>query len=74
VITAKSGQEIPEELRRAISADPERERHWAKARPSCQARYIDYVAEAKKPETRERRVGVVLAQMADFYRRHVPAD
>ena len=66
----KLGEEIPVELVLAIEADPEVLAMWDKLRPSCQRRYVALIIEAKKPETRERRVGRVLKMTAEYYKKH----
>ncbi|HEX8232412.1 MAG TPA: YdeI/OmpD-associated family protein [Caulobacteraceae bacterium] len=66
----KAGLPVPEDLACAIDGDFECEAHWARARPSCQKRYAEHVAEAKGPDACARRVDAVLRQMADFHARH----
>lgn len=66
----KLGQTVPEELASALGKQPKMLEMWDKLRPSCQRSYSNHVAEAKKPETRQRRVGRVLEMTADYYRRH----
>ena len=46
---------IPPELEAALNADPAAAAAFAKLSNSHQREHINYVAEAKKPETRERR-------------------
>lgn len=52
---ASSRVALPNELRAALAADPEAKRAFDKLPPSHQRAHVEYVAEAKKPETRERR-------------------
>lgn len=52
---SKRGVRIPPELESALYADPAAAAAFAKLSFSHQREHINYVAEAKKPETRERR-------------------
>ena len=72
MLTTKGGDDVPHELARAIEADGALVRLWERARPSCQKRYAEHVAEARKPETRERRAAAMLRQMQTTYGR--PGD
>jgi uncharacterized protein YdeI (YjbR/CyaY-like superfamily) len=47
--------DAPVELLQALAARPEAETRFQALSPSHQREYVEYVAEAKKPETRERR-------------------
>ncbi len=66
----KLGQTIPAELAGAIQKDSHMLTMWDKLRPSCQRGYVRYFDEAKKPETRVRRMERILKQTADYYQRH----
>ncbi|MBI4267400.1 MAG: YdeI/OmpD-associated family protein [Chloroflexi bacterium] len=66
----KLGQTIPDDLSGALQKDPVMPGMWDKLRPSCQRTYIEYLVEAKKPETRTRRVERILKMTADCYQRH----
>jgi len=52
---SKRGAQIPPELEAELKANPEAAAAFAKLSYSHQREHINYVAEAKKPETRERR-------------------
>ena len=72
----KLGQEIPDDLAAALKSDAETLAMWDKLRPSCQRGYVRLVTEAKKPQTRQRRIERALQMTADYYRRHfgLPAE
>ncbi len=66
-LVTKKGEAVPTELAAPILGDTRLHALWDKARPSCQARYAAHVDDAKKPETRQRRVEAMLKQMAETY-------
>ena len=66
-LTTKKGAAVVNDLAARILADDRLHALWDAARPSCQARYSDHVAEARTPETRVRRVEAMLKQMAETY-------
>ncbi|MBI4301854.1 MAG: YdeI/OmpD-associated family protein [Chloroflexi bacterium] len=66
----KLGQTVPQDLALALQQSADMLTTWDKLRPSCQRTYVKYLDEAKKPETRARRVQRVLKMTADYYRRH----
>jgi uncharacterized protein YdeI (YjbR/CyaY-like superfamily) len=47
--------EIPDELRAVFNDDPEVAELFGRLAPSCRRAWATYVADAKKPETRQRR-------------------
>ncbi|MBK1783353.1 YdeI/OmpD-associated family protein [Prauserella cavernicola] len=47
---------VPDDLRRALDADPEAARHFAQFPPSSRRLILEWVAGAKKPRTRARRI------------------
>jgi uncharacterized protein YdeI (YjbR/CyaY-like superfamily) len=51
---------MPEDLETALAKDETAQRNWAKFAPSHRKMYIYWVLDAKKPETRERRIARVL--------------
>src|SRR5438552_1736116 len=69
----KRGEPVPNDLAAALTAEPPMLAMWQKMRPSCQAEYVKYVSEAKKPETRARRIAYVLRQVAEWHARRAPA-
>jgi uncharacterized protein YdeI (YjbR/CyaY-like superfamily) len=54
---------VPDELRRALDADPVARAAWEHLPPSHRREHAKAVADAKKPETRERRVAAALAKL-----------
>lgn len=68
----KAGIPVPDDLAAALQGDPTVLMMWGKLRPSCQRRYVEHLLEAKKPETRQRRVGAVLRMTTEWYLRHYP--
>lgn len=70
----KRGEPIPDDLAAALTADSGVLSTWHRLRPSCQREYAAYVAEAKKPETRARRIASVLRHVAAWGERHAPVS
>jgi uncharacterized protein YdeI (YjbR/CyaY-like superfamily) len=66
----KRGLPIPDDLAAALTADPAILAQWDRLRPSCQQRYIEHIGDAKRPETRVRRVQAALRGIADWYARN----
>jgi uncharacterized protein YdeI (YjbR/CyaY-like superfamily) len=52
----KSAPEAPAELTQALKANKQAAKVFAAFSPSCQREYIEWIAEAKRPETRDKRV------------------
>lgn len=57
--------ELPTELAEAINRDVVAKRCFETMPPSHQREYVEYVAEAKKPETRAKRVERTLAKLRE---------
>lgn len=55
--TAPREVEVPDDLGAALAASEAATRVWAAFAPSCRRAYVQWVEEAKRPETRARRVG-----------------
>jgi uncharacterized protein YdeI (YjbR/CyaY-like superfamily) len=66
----KSGISIPADLAKALTENNGILAMWSKLRPSCQKRHVEYLSEAVKPETRERRIETVLRMTADYQKKH----
>ncbi len=66
----KAGITIPADLSKALSNDKSMRAMWDRLRPSCQKRHVEYVQGTVKPETRQRRIGIVLKMTADYCREH----
>ena len=57
--------ELPEALAAALKTHPQAATQYAAMSPSCQREYCDWIGEAKRAETREKRVREALAMIAD---------
>jgi len=68
----KLGQAVPADLASAVGRSSKTTEMWGALRPSCQKRFAEHVTEAKRPETRARRVKRVMEMTADYYRRPCP--
>jgi uncharacterized protein YdeI (YjbR/CyaY-like superfamily) len=66
----KAGITIPADLSKALSQQNGMRAMWDRLRPSCQKRHVEYLSEAVKPETREKRITTVLKMTADYCRQH----
>jgi uncharacterized protein YdeI (YjbR/CyaY-like superfamily) len=66
----KSGISIPADLAKAMTEKSGMLELWGALRPSCQKRHVEYLSEAVKPETRERRIETVLRMTADYHKKH----
>lgn len=67
---SKGGIEVPHDLAAALAAKPRMLEMWQRLRPSCQREHVESVLEAKRPDTRGRRVAAVLKATAEWNRRH----
>jgi hypothetical protein len=56
--------EVPDDLQAALSAEPGAQAAWDALSPSRRKEHARAVVDAKKPETRARRVAAVLAELA----------
>lgn len=56
---------IPPELKRAFDANPEAKKNWPTYSASAQRSFLHMVHDAKRPETRERRVKQVIDYVAN---------
>ena len=55
----------PDDLLNALSRDPEASASWEKLAPAVRRGYVKDVLEAKKPETRARRVATIVETLRD---------
>jgi hypothetical protein len=55
---------VPRDLSRAIAANPKARDRWATLPPSHRREHVKHVTEAKKPETRARRIEQTVAALA----------
>ncbi|HEY0114691.1 MAG TPA: YdeI/OmpD-associated family protein [Allosphingosinicella sp.] len=68
--TAKPELAMPDDLAAALSASPAAQATYDGFPPSCRREYLEWVIEAKRPETRARRVVQAVAQMAEGKKRN----
>jgi uncharacterized protein YdeI (YjbR/CyaY-like superfamily) len=61
---------VPEALKTALDANPRAAATFAAFAPSCRREYVEWVAEAKRPETRDKRVAQAVEWMAEGKRRN----
>ena len=54
---------VPRDLQRAIEASKRASAAWAVLRPSHRREHVKHVTEAKKPETRARRIATTIAML-----------
>ncbi|MDG2533278.1 YdeI/OmpD-associated family protein [Sphingomonas sp. HITSZ_GF] len=66
----KGEAEVPPELAEALAADDAAAATFDGFPPSCRREYCDWIAEAKRPETRAKRVGDAVAWMREGKRRN----
>lgn len=69
-VKTKSGISIPAILAKALTEKIGMLELWGELRPSCQKRHVEYVSEAVKLETRQRRIETVLRMTADYHKKH----
>ncbi len=62
--------ETPAELDAALCANPAARATFDGFPPSCRRDYVEWVAEAKRPETRDKRVAQAVEWMAEGKKRH----
>lgn len=55
--------DLPEDFARALDASPEAKARFAAMPPSHQREHLGYIDEAKKPETRQRRIEKTIATL-----------
>jgi uncharacterized protein YdeI (YjbR/CyaY-like superfamily) len=61
---------VPGDLRAAIDAEPKAAAAFAAFPPGCRREYVQWVEEAKRPETRARRIAQAVEWMAQGKRRN----
>jgi uncharacterized protein YdeI (YjbR/CyaY-like superfamily) len=61
---------IPDDLAAALQDRPDLQAVFERMRPSCQREYADWVDDAKKIDTRQRRIASVLTQVSEWGKRH----
>ena len=58
--TSRTAPELPTDLRKALRAVPEAWRNFSRFAPSYRTMYVGWVADAKREETRQRRIAAVV--------------
>lgn len=66
----KKGKAVPLALAAALREAPELLEMWGKLRPACQCRYVNIVEKAKKTETKNKRIDMVLKLTSAWNKRH----
>jgi uncharacterized protein YdeI (YjbR/CyaY-like superfamily) len=66
----KPQPETPAELEAALSANPAARATFDGFPPSCRREYVEWVAEAKRPETRDKRIAQAVEWMAEGKKRN----
>lgn len=67
---AKPPLVTPPDLAAALKANPAAEQAFAEFSPSCRREYIEWLTEAKREETRQRRLAQAVAMIAEGKQRH----
>ncbi|HEY0326988.1 MAG TPA: YdeI/OmpD-associated family protein [Allosphingosinicella sp.] len=68
--TVKAPIPMPDDLAQALSSNAAAKATYDSFPPSCQREYLEWVVEAKRPETRAKRIAQAVEQMAEGKRRH----
>lgn len=68
--TPKSPLPVPQDLQAAIDAAPSAKATWEAFPPSCQREYVEWVTEAKRDETRAKRLSQTVEWLAEGKRRN----
>ncbi|MEA3013099.1 MAG: hypothetical protein QOD42_1644 [Sphingomonadales bacterium] len=68
--TVKAPFAVPQDLRAAIDAAPAAAATWEGFTPSCQREYVEWVTEAKRDETRAKRLAQTIEWLAEGKRRN----
>lgn len=61
---------MPSDVAGALAANAEAARHFAAFSPSCRREYLEWIVEARKPETRAARIAKLVEQCAEGRTRH----
>jgi uncharacterized protein YdeI (YjbR/CyaY-like superfamily) len=56
---------MPDDLAAALATNPDAERHFATYKPGTRRQLILWVTQAKRPETRQKRIATILAAAAE---------
>ena len=69
-VAPKPALETPDDLKAALAAEPKASATFDAFPPGCRREYIEWVVEAKRPETRAKRVAQAVEWMAEGKKRH----
>ena len=67
---ARPEAEVPSDLIAALKKDKAARTTFAAFSPGCRREYVDWIVEAKRPETREKRVAQAVAWIAEGKQRN----
>ena len=67
---SKPAPEVPEDLKAALSGNEAASATFDGFSPSCRREYLDWVTEAKRPETRSKRIAQAVEWMAEGKKRN----
>ena len=68
--TPKAELSVPQDLQAAIEGSPAAKATWDAFPPSCKREYVEWVTEAKRDETRAKRLAQIIAQLEEGKKRH----
>lgn len=69
-LAKKAAFTVPQDLQAAIDGAPAAKATWNAFPPSCQREYVEWVTEAKRDETRAKRLAQTMEWLAEGKRRH----
>ncbi len=70
VKSVKPAPKVPPELTAALKNNKTATKVWADFSPSCQREYADWITEAKRPETKEKRITQAIEWIAEGKQRN----
>jgi Bacteriocin-protection, YdeI or OmpD-Associated len=68
--SSKPAPEVPSELAAALKKNKAAAKVFAGFSPSCQREYTDWIADAKRPETRQKRIATAIEWIAEGKQRN----
>jgi uncharacterized protein YdeI (YjbR/CyaY-like superfamily) len=68
--TVKGDFSVPEDLQAALAEAPAASAHFDSFPPSCRREYVDWIVDAKRPETRTKRIAQAIEWMSEGKRRN----
>jgi uncharacterized protein YdeI (YjbR/CyaY-like superfamily) len=68
--SSKPAPEVPSELATALKKNKAAAKVFAGFSPSCQREYTDWIADAKRPETRQKRIATAIEWIAEGKQRN----